>query len=72
MVVVDRSDERAYYHQRISNADVNSTRVFIYPRLFSIQDMSAGNSLIITAYYSILVPRSLVRMTYILLPYHSA
>jgi len=36
-----RADERAYYHQLISNMDVPETRVFIYPRLFSLHDMTS-------------------------------
>ncbi len=36
-----RSDERAYYHQRITNTNVDATRVFIYPRLFSIHDITS-------------------------------
>lgn len=36
-----RADERAYYHQLVSNMGVSDTRVFIYPRLFSIHDMTS-------------------------------
>lgn len=36
-----RIDERAYYHSLVSNMDVEATKVFIYPRMFSIHDMAA-------------------------------
>ncbi|CAM9134252.1 unnamed protein product, partial [Ectocarpus fasciculatus] len=35
-----RIDERAFFMQLLSNMDVQESKVFIYPRLFSIQDMS--------------------------------
>lgn len=35
-----RIDERAFFMQLMSNMDINESRVFIYPRMFSIQDMS--------------------------------
>lgn len=35
-----RIDERAYYHQLMLNMDVDDSKVFIYPRLFSIHDMA--------------------------------
>lgn len=34
-----RIDERAYYHSLVSNMDVEATKVFVYPRMFSIHDM---------------------------------
>lgn len=36
-----RLDERAFYHQRLMNMDVEDSKVFIYPRLFRIDDMTA-------------------------------
>lgn len=36
-----RSDERAYYQNLLSNASVADTRTFIYPRIFSIHDISS-------------------------------
>lgn len=35
-----RTDERAFYHQLVQNMDIDETKVFVYPRLFSIHDMS--------------------------------
>jgi protein transport protein SEC24 len=35
-----RIDERAYYHQLVSNMDVDESRVFIYPRMFSLHDLA--------------------------------
>jgi protein transport protein SEC24 len=35
-----RLDERAFYHQRLLNMDVDDSKVFIYPRLFRIDDMT--------------------------------
>jgi protein transport protein SEC24 len=40
-----RTDERAYYHQLLLNMDVEESKVFIYPRLFSIHDMSEETGL---------------------------
>ena len=36
-----RIDERAYYHALVSNMDVEDSKVFIYPRMFSIHEMPA-------------------------------
>lgn len=38
-----RIDERAYFQQLLNNMDIEETKVFIYPRLFSIHDM--GNDI---------------------------
>lgn len=35
-----RPDERSYYHQLLSNASIATSHVFIYPRLFSLHDIS--------------------------------
>jgi hypothetical protein len=35
-----RTDERAYYHNLLMNMDVEESKVFIYPRMFSIHDMA--------------------------------
>ena len=35
-----RLDDRAYYHQRLLNMDVEDSKAFIYPRLFRIDDMT--------------------------------
>jgi hypothetical protein len=40
-----RIDERAYYHQLLQNMDVEESKVFIYPRMFSIHDMSTDAGL---------------------------
>lgn len=34
-----RIDERAFFQQLISNMDVEESKVFIYPRMFSVHDM---------------------------------
>ncbi len=41
-----RTDERAFFQSLISNMDIEESKVFIYPRLFSIHDMpmDAGTS----------------------------
>lgn len=41
-----RSDERAFFQHLLSNMEIEESKVFIYPRLFSIHDMSndAGTS----------------------------
>merc|ERR1719231_2030081 len=36
-----RIDERAFFHQLFNNMDVEESKVFIYPRMFSIHDMEA-------------------------------
>lgn len=38
-----RTDERAYFQQLLLNMDIEETKVFIYPRMFSIHDM--GNDI---------------------------
>ena len=35
-----RIDERAFYHSLVSNMDVEATKVFVYPRMFSVHDMA--------------------------------
>lgn len=35
-----RTDERAFFHNLICNMDIEESKVFIYPRMFSIHDMS--------------------------------
>eukprot|EP00981_Chlorochromonas_danica_P001118 scaffold247_cov172-Ochromonas_danica.AAC.33 len=35
-----RVDERAFFHQLLMNMDVEESRTFIYPRMFSIHDMA--------------------------------
>ena len=36
-----RTDERAYVHQLLLNMDIEESKVFVYPRMFSIHDMDA-------------------------------
>eukprot|EP01038_Epipyxis_sp_PR26KG_P006349 gene6349-8746_t len=36
-----RIDERAYFQQLLYNMDIEESKVFIYPRMFSIHDMSS-------------------------------
>lgn len=40
-----RTDERAYIHQLVQNMDIEQSRVFVYPRLFSLHDMAAETGL---------------------------
>jgi protein transport protein SEC24 len=40
-----RVDERAYYHALVQNMDVEDSKVFVYPRMFSIHDMSDDSGL---------------------------
>ena len=40
-----RIDERAYFQQLLNNMDIEESKVFIYPRLFSIHDMSTDSGL---------------------------
>lgn len=35
-----RIDERAYYHTLVANMDIEESKVFVYPRMFSIHDMA--------------------------------
>ena len=35
-----RLDERAFYHQRLANMDAEQSKVFIYPAMFRIDDMT--------------------------------
>jgi len=35
-----RIDERAYFQQLVQNMDIEETKVFIYPRMFSIHDIT--------------------------------
>ena len=35
-----RTDERAFYHHLVGNMDVEDSKVFVYPRLFSLHDLS--------------------------------
>ena len=36
-----RIDERAYYHSLVFNMGVDDSKVFVYPRMFSIHDMAS-------------------------------
>jgi len=40
-----RIDERAYFQQLLSNMDIEESKVFVYPRMFSIHDMSSDTGL---------------------------
>jgi len=40
-----RTDERAFYQQLLLNMNVDESRVFIYPRIFSIHDMATDAGL---------------------------
>ncbi|KAJ1394443.1 hypothetical protein B484DRAFT_407876 [Ochromonadaceae sp. CCMP2298] len=40
-----RVDERAYFQQLLSNMDIEESKVFVYPRMFSVHDMSADAGL---------------------------
>jgi protein transport protein SEC24 len=40
-----RTDERAYVHQLLLNMDIEESKVFVYPRMFSIHDMGADAGL---------------------------
>ena len=40
-----RIDERAYFQQLLNNMDIEESKVFIYPRMFSIHDMSTDTGL---------------------------
>jgi protein transport protein SEC24 len=37
-----RTDERAYVHQLLLNMDIEESKVFVYPRMFSVHDMDAS------------------------------
>ena len=36
-----RTDERAYVHQLLMNMDIEESKVFVYPRMFSLHDMAS-------------------------------
>ena len=40
-----RIDERAYFHNLVQNIDIDEGKVFIYPRMFSIHDMTEDSGL---------------------------
>mmetsp|Transcript_15575 Transcript_15575/g.31443 ORF Transcript_15575/g.31443 Transcript_15575/m.31443 type:complete len:1061 (-) Transcript_15575:340-3522(-) len=40
-----RVDERAYFQQLLLNMDIEESKVFIYPRMFSIHDMTTDTGL---------------------------
>jgi protein transport protein SEC24 len=40
-----RIDERAYFHQLVQNMDIDESKVFIYPRMFSIHDMTEDSGI---------------------------
>lgn len=40
-----RIDERAYFQQLLLNMDIEESKVFIYPRMFSLHDMTADTGL---------------------------
>lgn len=40
-----RVDERAYFQQLLNNMDIEESKVFIYPRMFSIHDMTGDMGL---------------------------